>query len=187
MSGVLCLGTAALWVWSVVYYSSLIYIAPLGVRGDTWECGITSPPGRVDIFKSDIPSGSLFLGSFAFPGFGFSLVHETAQTVDWPWLAGFTKRIGSVNGNVRTIGHGFGLAGFYCERTSFIGQFSYDLAVPDWFLMAVFLLLPIWWIRGPALHREGCCTACDYDLRATPGRCPECGMVPPPNKEIASA
>lgn len=33
------------------------------------------------------------------------------------------------------------------------------------------------WIRRQR-SRQGLCTVCGYDLRGTPGRCPECGRVP---------
>jgi hypothetical protein len=52
-----------------------------------------------------------------------------------------------------------------------------SVTVPHWFLAAASAILP----AARAVRRRtrpGHCSACGYDLRATPQRCPECGRVP---------
>jgi hypothetical protein len=59
----------------------------------------------------------------------------------------------------------------------------YLMAVaPFWSLAVALVILPAVWgglrIRGRfAKGRAGLCRDCGYDLRATPLRCPECGLV----------
>jgi hypothetical protein len=52
-------------------------------------------------------------------------------------------------------------------------------AVPRWLVLFSLTLPLLAWgmnpIRRRRRRRRGLCPACGYDLRATPGRCPECG------------
>jgi len=54
--------------------------------------------------------------------------------------------------------------------------------VPHWVFVSLFAIPPLVRFRGWRRRRRasvaGTCPKCGYDLRATPERCPECGMVP---------
>jgi hypothetical protein len=59
---------------------------------------------------------------------------------------------------------------------------TWFVSIPLWPLVLALLLSPAvsfrTWHKRRRLARSGSCTRCGYDLRATPDRCPECGMVP---------
>ena len=75
------------------------------------------------------------------------------------------------------------LGGFGVNWTT-IGPFSNRrLVMPSWFLVAAFAVPPVVWLllwrRRVRRIREHLCPKCGYDLRASSGRCPECGTAIP--------
>jgi hypothetical protein len=92
------------------------------------------------------------------------------------------------------------LWGFGYSKWAMIAQPSYDGGPPDhslflgyertvvlpyWFIFSVTAAWPLWvWItrmarrsREARRRRRGLCSSCGYDLRASDGRCPECGAT----------
>jgi hypothetical protein len=62
------------------------------------------------------------------------------------------------------------------------GQLFLNLS--SWHLALIFAMIPLAWSRRRVrfrrkqrLFRSGFCPECGYDLRASPDRCPECGMA----------
>jgi hypothetical protein len=73
-----------------------------------------------------------------------------------------------------------GRVGFAVVRVSGGTIHGTGVDVPWWFVALGWLIIAFACVRKRLRWRlpPGCCRGCGYDLRATPTRCPECGLVP---------
>ena len=131
--------------------------------------------------------GDLVVSWPLFPGDAGLAVDGVSLSADWtprrnPW-ATTPLGVASASGDWparAAAGHGFSWHGFLVVHHPVLYYRNYrGVAVPWWMLTAATFPLA----AGLALRRRvrsarssgGLCAVCGYDLRATPGRCPECG------------
>jgi hypothetical protein len=161
MSLLLCVTAAAMWVRSYYVIDGTAHAREGRVSG------VYSTHGRVlldTMGDSDVPR---------WPGFsGWHRVREPVRA-DAP-----SVDITQIKGR--------GLLGLRYARLTYamgdgIVREMAAVTIPYWFLVTLFLLLPLAWLGGAARRRyrrrHQLCAACGYDLRSSPERCPECGAV----------
>jgi hypothetical protein len=161
LSLVLCVATVVMWVRSYRV-------------GDTY---VWLPPSRVDALQSG--HGRLwYFRAESIDQVNYPLPLETFPKGYWAIRPPPPPQLRS-KPNWQFVGFS------YTEERPFTLRLR-TVAVPLWSLVAVLSAAPVAALMGIVRRRRrrrraraGLCRSCGYDLRATPGRCPECGTVTP--------
>jgi hypothetical protein len=152
LSFVLCVGTVLLWVQSQ-WYLDYLWVQP------HHEHGLQITLARSRIWIATTRSGEPDMEAESWYG-TIERISPGLGVYSKPWDDG-------------TLGFSSGSSTVDLRDTTY----RY-IAFPLWLPAGLFGLPVI--IRAARKRRtsSGHCSACDYDLRATPDRCPECGAVP---------
>jgi hypothetical protein len=169
LSLLLCVAVCVLWAGS---YGRRTYPL-LDLPGATtlYRCGALSIDGRLGL--------SIDRWSWTRPAPEAPIELSWVEPSPEPWRSWLFAR--------RPLGDGVQVAGVdvFFNRMATTqpgnnGSYVYGgVGAPHAYLVVLFLALPTLRLRALVRRRRrghhGRCIACGYDLRATPGRCPECG------------
>ena len=160
LSLLLCLSSAAHWVWSYRRGAFVQWVRPARDGAESPYIFVFSGGGgmRVDV------------GAYK-AGVGPAVVSQ-----GWWWGSGGPRPIAYAGGFESRRW------GFDYDSDGEISVHSMAVVFPLWLPIALFAALPLARVAIFVCRRHraraGDCKSCGYDLRATPDRCPECGAVP---------
>ena len=177
----LCIATALLWVRSYWITDFVNWYA--AQTGGEWR--VSSSRGQFKIseyhWRGDDPPGTGENGELPKAYYGTqSESHSPSLVKNFIWFH-YSWQTGEES--FRTIS----LAGITWESSTGSTQdvFSYSplfIAIPHWLVISLTMFAPARMFHRITRRRRslrlGLCPSCDYDLRATPDRCPKCGTVP---------
>ena len=162
VSLVVCAAAVAAWTRSYRVLETIVY------QPGTTGYSIASSHGRVllKVLRHDGP-GSKPWRHYAVDG-RYAYYVMSRPEAEYP--GGFGWESGLTRGRL--------------DETGTIRRLPYtSLIVPHWLLVVCSAALPLsrtaMVLRRMRRRPPGHCRHCGYDLRATPGRCPECGTIAP--------
>lgn len=170
LSLALCVATAVLWVRGHYVEDSIAWR-----RNDAWRV-FRSSPGHfiIDVNVSNWSGGPT--------GWQYAREAPNPHALSDAEVSGYVLNVSPGDSWTMWVRGGFAWWRWKGRGGNSIAM----LAIPAWSIVTANLLLPLGWglvrlHRSRMRHRSrrvGQCSACGYDLRATPARCPECGVVP---------
>jgi hypothetical protein len=152
--------------WSLAGVAVLLF-ALTATAGGFWIRSHTTADGLAGAITPNCGAGVMFDSG--------SVGVCAARNPGWFRVGGFWEWHRTANPN--WLQHRF--AGFGWATNSDPHYRFLTVAIPLWLPTSLFLVLG-WRCGRRALRKPpapGACPSCGYDLRATPHRCPECGVV----------
>ena len=166
LSLLVCVAAVALWVRS--YFVGYWFTwRPLDADPRS------NPMGKVMIWTG---RGEIAVGSIDY-AWGVGAARKWRPDLLWAWGRNPASQQSLLRGEAHRWG-GFGISGR--QLATWIHEWRWQVCFPLWLPPVLFAMLPaavgIRRLRN-SRRSPGLCPRCGYDLRATPGRCPERGTA----------
>lgn len=172
-----CLATAGLWIASYRIEFRLEDLAPQR------RVAVLASNGDLSIFWQEYatPSLSAIVVDGVKYGHGFHLIHARPPKQRYAIAAAKHPYLRSARTYWNLLGSKFDRFDNYRVDPNY--PTSYDLHIPCWMVVSCFMIVTsLVLLARHRLRRRrslGLCLQCGYDLRASPDRCPECGVPVP--------